>query len=411
MAPSWRSDFRSSALDRPYLCDTVGVVNKLIAVVGLSVWSAGVFPGYADESEKTVRKVAPRPLRYEQSLDLRGVFCRTPHHVENAAIYKESFGSVMYWGPRTLGRWAEIQYRFDFPFAAQEIIPGMGLTVYNRNLKPNFDDAAQGTLEVSMDGKNWLLLYSSHSETGIKDHPGVLKKMRGARTFFIKARLFATKSLNRNYVQIAQFLRSEPEKGKFPVLSATGTLSSDHSVFPGWRQFAIHQRRGRSGCIATGYEMLLRASGVRGINYASFQDDFDLDIKLGRGQAAPRNNFMSVAAAVRSKYPEVHFAEKSFAKGKDKIAFIDECLGQQRPILLSLAQFRFGRPSGWHIMPIVDATADAYLLLRFVRKDGSVSIEWMKKSAIAKIHDEHEGGKEVAFLVPGNPEREKTDKP
>ena len=107
---------------------------------------------------------------------------------------------------------------------------------------------------------------------------------------------------------------------------------------------------------------------------------------------------MSVAAAVRAKYPDVHFEEKSFSKGKDKIAFIDECLARQRPILVSIAQLRSGRLAGWHIMPIVDATADAYLLLRFVQKNGTPITEWTKKSTIARIHDTYRGGKEVAFL-------------
>ena len=34
------------------------------------------------------------------------------------------------------------------------------------------------------------------------------------------------------------------------------------SVFPGWQQFAVHQRRAATGCIPTGYEMLLRAAKV-----------------------------------------------------------------------------------------------------------------------------------------------------
>ena len=195
---------------------------------------------------------------------------------------------------------------------------------------------------------------------------------------------------------------ADVDKSKPPQLATTvrslGNQPTNQSVFPGWRKFVVHQRRPRTGCIATGYETLLRAANIQGVNYDSFQDDFDLDIKLGRGQSAPRNNFMSVAAAVRVKYPDVHFEEKSFAKGKDKIAFIDECLARQRPILVSIAQLRSGRLAGWHIMPIVDATADAYLLLRFVQKNGTPITEWTKKSTIARIHDQYRGGKEVAFL-------------
>lgn len=52
------------------------------------------------------------------------------------------------------------------------------------------------------------------------------------------------------------------------------------SVFPNWQNFAVHQRRSRSGCIPTGYEMILRAAAADGVDFAKFQDDFDLDINL-----------------------------------------------------------------------------------------------------------------------------------
>jgi hypothetical protein len=42
---------------------------------------------------------------------------------------------------------------------------------------------------------------------------------------------------------------------KLPRADSTG----DKSAFSGWRQFAVHQRRDRSGWFPTYYEMLLRA--------------------------------------------------------------------------------------------------------------------------------------------------------
>jgi hypothetical protein len=78
------------------------------------------------------------------------------------------------------------------------------------------------------------------------------------------------------------------------------------SVFPDWRRFAIPQRRGMTGCIPTGYEMILRAAGAQGIDFDTFQDDFDLEKDLPL--TAPRiNDFGSVAEAVRKKYPSVVF--------------------------------------------------------------------------------------------------------
>jgi len=383
----------------------------VVAIVGFSACAEGHGSPNHDSKERQEKR--------SYALDLRNEFSPKPIHLENARIYKEPFGSVMYWGPKTLGKWAEVRYRFDFPFAVETIDCGLKITVYNRNLKPNFDDAAQGTIDVSGDGANWLRLYSSNSLTGVKQNPEVFRKIRGVRTVFLKARLFAARSLNGHQVQIAQFIRSDPEKGHIPVFSAVGVLSNNgtdvatesfvppfaignnpigRTVFPDWQKFVVHQRRSRTGCIPTGYEMLLRAAGITSVNYARFQDDFDLDVNLGRARTVPRNNFISVAAAVRLKYPFLHFEQKSFAKGKDKVAFIDDCLSRQRPILLSLTQLRSGRPSGWHIMPIVDARPEACLLLRFVRKDGTPVTEWINKSTIAEIHDKYEGGKEIAFL-------------
>jgi len=41
------------------------------------------------------------------------------------------------------------------------------------------------------------------------------------------------------------------------------------SVFPDWRRFVIPQQRVMTGCIATGYEMILRAAGAQGIDFDS----------------------------------------------------------------------------------------------------------------------------------------------
>lgn len=169
------------------------------------------------------------------------------------------------------------------------------------------------------------------------------------------------------------------------------------TVFPRWKVYATHQRRIETGCIPTGYEMILRAADAKGVDFGSFQDDFDLDVSIGRGQSVPLNNFESVAEEIRKKYPWVEFASKSFATGNEKLIFIDESLSKNQPILISLAQAPFGRP-GWHIMPIVDANDKEYLLLQHVREDGSCLTDWLSKAYVASIHDRFSGGKEVAYL-------------
>lgn len=166
------------------------------------------------------------------------------------------------------------------------------------------------------------------------------------------------------------------------------------SVFPNWRSFAVHQRRPQTGCIPTGYEMILRAAAAESVDFGTFQDDFDLDIDVGLRQVGLLNNFVSVADEVKKKYPWITFTQRSFETGAEKVAFIDSMLAAKRPVLISLSLEPFGH-SGWHIMPVVDATADRYLLLEYVEPDGTHKTQWIDKSVLAAVHDGFDGGKEV----------------
>jgi hypothetical protein len=101
---------------------------------------------------------------------------------------------------------------------------------------------------------------------------------------------------------------------------------------PNWRSFAVRQRRPATGCIPTGYEMLVRAAGLKDIDLTSFQDEFDLD-KNPRPGDLPKNNFESVASAVQAKYPHVRFRRQAFGPGQgaDKLAFVESCLATLMP--------------------------------------------------------------------------------
>lgn len=117
------------------------------------------------------------------------------------------------------------------------------------------------------------------------------------------------------------------------------------SAFPDWKRFAVRQRHAASGCIPTGYEILLRAAGVEGIDLDSFQDDFDLDLAPGM---PPRNNFESVADAVRAKYPSISF-KRRLQDGTEELAFVEARIAQRQPVLVSfsLAAVMPGA-HGWH---------------------------------------------------------------
>jgi hypothetical protein len=171
------------------------------------------------------------------------------------------------------------------------------------------------------------------------------------------------------------------------------------SAFPDWQKYAVHQRRPKTGCIPTCYEIILRAAGVIEIAYESFQDDFDLDQHGG----APRNNFESVADEIHRKYPFVEFACDSFAKGDgaEKLARIEYFIGHRRPVIVSLANAPFGG-RGWHIMVVVDATKEALTLLEYVDRNGMAMTVTISKEDLVRIHNEYPGGKEIAYLANPN---------
>lgn len=171
------------------------------------------------------------------------------------------------------------------------------------------------------------------------------------------------------------------------------------SVFPNWEKYAVHQRRQDSGCIPTGYEMILRAAQVQGINFDTFQDEFDLD----KGKLLfdeKENNFETVANAIQEKYPYVQIQREIFPRGKgdEKLKLIEECLENGKPVLVSLSLAPFGK-NGWHIMPIVDANEAEVFLLWYVQSNDRKEVSKLLKSELVRIHDEYKGGNDVAYLV------------
>jgi len=85
------------------------------------------------------------------------------------------------------------------------------------------------------------------------------------------------------------------------------------------------------------------------------------------------------------------------------VARMDELIRQKSPVLVSLANEASGG-RGWHIMPVVDATADEFTLLEYVEPGGKVHTRTIKKAEVARIHDNYAGGDEIAYLkVPAAP--------
>jgi hypothetical protein len=170
------------------------------------------------------------------------------------------------------------------------------------------------------------------------------------------------------------------------------------SAFPDWQGYIVKQKRQETGCIPTGYEMILRAAGINHVAFDTFQDEFDLDKNLKPGDS-PRNNFESVAHAIETKYPDVRFQHIGFEKcdGRKKLEVVERMISQKIPVLISLALDPFGG-RGWHIMPVVDSSTDSLTLLWGVNANGTPHVKTLRKADFVHIHENYRGGDDVAFL-------------
>jgi hypothetical protein len=152
-----------------------------------------------------------------------------------------------------------------------------------------------------------------------------------------------------------------------------------------WNKTLVRQRH-ESGCIATGYEWLIRYLKIQGVNLGTFQEDFDL------GSA---NSFDSVSAKIRSVYPAIDIKVESFTLGIDKVTRIKSLIEEQKPCLISVS---LGYGQGWHIMPVVriDETVQ---LIHHADVDGLCT--WVFPIAeIAWRHDYLKGGQDISWIEP-----------
>lgn len=171
------------------------------------------------------------------------------------------------------------------------------------------------------------------------------------------------------------------------------------STFPNWQSHAVHQRRPLSGCIPTGYEFLLRVAGVDYVNFDTFQDDFDLDKDL-ISSGNSRNNFESVAHIINLRYPKICFKRIIFPRGQgaEKLLFIQNYVDNQKPILISLNMGPVLRIPGCHIMPVIEIDDENLSLLYNVTEKRISEVLQLKRSDVISIHDNYNGGDDVAFL-------------
>ena len=279
-------------------------------------------------------------------------------------------------------------------FDGQKVGPGRGTT-----LRPIFEGKQRPKQDFyfSFYGKNNALRSGKWKLVNKNAQPFELYNLEKDRTELVnmaQTNPEQCQRMKRRWDVLAENVGQAEKKKSSKPKNRTGRSA----VFPNWQKHAVHQRRPRSGCIPTGYEMLLRSARVKQVDFDTFQDDFDLDKELGHGQTEPRNNFVSMAEAVHKKYPHIQFEQRAFDTGSEKLDFIEQQLKSRQPLLISLAMVANGQLRGWHIMPIVDADATRYRLLEYVDASGKKKTRWIDKKELARLHDQYPGGKDVAYL-------------
>ena len=167
------------------------------------------------------------------------------------------------------------------------------------------------------------------------------------------------------------------------------------------KEYFVPQKRPNSGCIPLCYEILLRAANIQGIDYQTFQDEFDFDKYLQNGKSG-KNNFDTVRKAIMNKYPHITLESKKFllGQGKDKLKFVEQYI-EERPRILVSIWVQPSKPSErieFHIMPVLGSTDDNLVLLRAVNDNREPITQDISKSDFVHNHDNGKDGCDVAFL-------------
>ena len=202
---------------------------------------------------------------FTHSFDLRSGPDTSPHQVSNAQIYREVFPpNCYYWAPSSLNQWSEVIYKFDLPLIVDTVDRLPAMDIYNANASVNFDNAAEGFLDVSADGVNWTTVYGSTSSQGVTQPNDPSTVLAGTDTIYLRARLFATRNFSVNNVEYAQFLRSRPEQGNFQTLEVSGSPIPSNSTPTGSVTIAGTAREDE---VLTASNTLADADGLGAISY------------------------------------------------------------------------------------------------------------------------------------------------
>ena len=208
---------------------------------------------------------------FTHSFDLRSGPDISPLQVSNAQIYREAFSpNNYYWAPSSLNQWSEVTYKFDLPLIVDTVDRLPAMDIYNANASVNYDNAAEGFLDVSADGINWTTVYGSTSSQGVTQPNDPSTVLAGTDTIYLRARLFATRNFSVNNVEYAQFLRSRPEQANFQTLEVSGSPIPSNSTPTGSVTIAGTAREDE---VFTASNTLSDADGLGAISYQWKRDD------------------------------------------------------------------------------------------------------------------------------------------
>lgn len=149
------------------------------------------------------------------------------------------------------------------------------------------------------------------------------------------------------------------------------------------------QQKSSNGCTLAGYEMLLRAKKMQGIDFDNFQNDFS---------RFEGKTFEEVAVEIQKKYPQVSFTTKTFNTGTEKLQYIEDQLKQNKQILISVWMETLQQGNNnWHTMPILEWDGNNFTLLHSLDSNGQAKTIKATKQDLIRIQNTHSGGNDLAF--------------
>jgi hypothetical protein len=171
-----------------------------------------------------------------------------------------------------------------------------------------------------------------------------------------------------------------------------------------WSEFIAPQRRPKTGFIPSAYESILRVAGIENINYATFQDDFDLD-KNKLPLLPNKNNLSSVGIAITKKYPQIKLKRSIFPRGegKQKLELIERIISKKRFVLITMNMWSTTGQDKCQPQLVVDMDENNLYFLSIVvgTKPMVYKVTYsssVQKNKLIQIHDIYDGGHDVVYL-------------